>query len=247
MNEPIDKAYKALKATSINTSLFLWLSTITHYQYNHGDEFFKTFKFLYKQGGIPRLYSGFVPTLINSSTNRFIDYFSHEIVSTNCLTSRVLIGGILASCMKTLLTPLDTFKIVYQNYGRKAHKMIKLNIRRKGIKYLWKGSKDNGLANFVEHITWFNTYEYLDKHLPNDNLILKSGFLGLTSSITTDVMSNHLKIIKTMKQTTNLSYNGIIKEIVKKSGVKGLFIRGLGTKLLANSLQGITFGILLNN
>ena len=50
-----------------------------------------------------------------------------------------------------------------------------------------------------------------------------------------------------MKQTTNLSYNDIIKEIVKKNGVKGLFIRGLGTKLLlTNSLQGITFSILLS-
>lgn len=243
---PFDKATKALKATTVNTSLFLWLNTITHHQYNHGDSFVKTFRSLYKEGGFPRFYSAFLPTLVNSSSNRFVDYLSHELIPTNNLTYKVFVGGLIASCFKTLITPLEGYKVISQRYGNRAHKIIRLNIRKQGLKTMWRGSTDNGLSNYVEHVTWFHTYDTLDKRLSNMNVLLKSGFLGLTSSFTTDLMSNHLKIVKTMKQTTNLTYKQIIKDIIRKNGVKGLFVRGLGTKLLTNGFQSLVFSILLN-
>jgi len=43
---------------------------------------------------------------------------------------------------------------------------------------------------------------------------------------------------------TIISYPEIVKEIVKKEGLIGLFGRGLKTKLLANGFQGLMFSVL---
>lgn len=248
MNKALEKSNKAFSASFINTSLFLWLNTITQHQYKNGNNFKNTVAILYKNGGIPRFYNGFIPTVINTSCNRFLDYLTHETIQVDNLFTKVFVGGILASALKIVITPLETYKVMNQIHGNKAFKLLKLRTKNNGIKSLWKGSNDIALTNFVEHIGWFNTYEYLDRKLPKDmNVILRSGFLGLTSSVTTDVLSNHLKIVKTMKQTTNLNYNQIINEIIKKNGVQGLFLRGLSTKLMTNSLYGITFSLLYAN
>jgi hypothetical protein len=247
MSTAIEKSRKAFNASVLNTSLFLWLNTITQHQYKNGKNFKMTVNELYKNGGISRFYNGFIPTVINTSCNRFIDYLTHEMTQVDDLLSKVFIGGVFASVFKIFIAPLETYKIMNQIHGKKAVKLIKLRIKNNGIKSLWKGSGDIALSNFVEHVGWFNTYEYFDRNLPKDmNIILRSGFLGLSSSVTTDIMSNHLKIIKTMKQTTDLCYNDIVREIIRKNGVHGLFFRGLGTKLMTNSLYGITFSLLFS-
>jgi len=52
-------------------------------------------------------------------------------------------------------------------------------------------------------------------------------------------------VIKTTKQSsaTNISYLEAVNMIVAKDGVQGLFLRGLGTRILANGLQGMLFTI----
>jgi uncharacterized protein YggL (DUF469 family) len=53
-------------------------------------------------------------------------------------------------------------------------------------------------------------------------------------------------VVKVYKQsnTAIISYPEIVKEIVTKEGMIGLFGRGLKTKLLANGFQGLMFSVL---
>ena len=54
-------------------------------------------------------------------------------------------------------------------------------------------------------------------------------------------------MIKTTKQTsaTAITYPEVVRTIIARDGVvNGLLIRGLGTKILANGLQGMMFTVL---
>ena len=55
-----------------------------------------------------------------------------------------------------------------------------------------------------------------------------------------DTISNSIRVVKTSKQaaTEAVTYPTVIRDIVQKDGVLGLFGRGLKTKILANGLQG---------
>ena len=99
-----------------------------------------------------------------------------------------------------------------------------------------------------------------------DDLLLslgRSALLGFCASSVSDVCSNSLRVIKTTKQTARLglekeggdvsgenqqdkdiSYAEIVKLIIEKDGVMGLFGRGLQTRLLTNSIQGAVFSVL---
>ena len=54
-----------------------------------------------------------------------------------------------------------------------------------------------------------------------------------------DTISNSIRVVKTSKQaaTEAVTYPAVIRDIVAKDGVLGLFGRGLKTKILANGLQ----------
>ena len=61
-----------------------------------------------------------------------------------------------------------------------------------------------------------------------------------------DCISNSLRVLKTTRQTaeTSLSYQEAAKQIVERDGVAGLLGRGLGTRLLTNSLQAVLFTVI---
>ena len=68
------------------------------------------------------------------------------------------------------------------------------------------------------------------------------------SSATSDIVSNSVRVLKISKQTNenNHSYTRIIKDIVKKDNITGLFFRGLQTKLLLNGIQGFVFVVVFD-
>ena len=41
-----------------------------------------------------------------------------------------------------------------------------------------------------------------------------------------------------------MTYREVISSVVEKDGVKGLFLRGLKTKLLTNAIQGVAFRVI---
>ena len=119
-------------------------------------------------------------------------------------------------------------------------------------------------ATAVGHFPWFLTYNFLNDLLPvvssgDDNALLlglaRSAVLGFSASCVSDCSSNSLRVIKTTKQTaqlsgevkddgSELSYPEVVKLIIEKDGVAGLFGRGLQTRLLTNAIQGAMFSIL---
>jgi len=102
--------------------------------------------------------------------------------------------------------------------------------------------------------------------------LARSAFLGLAASCVSDTCSNSLRVIKTTKQTAALaaapkdkdsddesdkidkkksvainqqiSYSDALKLVLEKDGVKGLFGRGLQTRLITNMIQGAAFSVL---
>lgn len=61
-----------------------------------------------------------------------------------------------------------------------------------------------------------------------------------------DTVSNSLRVLKTYRQVneTRIGYFDAAKAVIAADGLKGLFGRGLKTRILANGLQGLMFSIL---
>jgi len=136
---------------------------------------------------------------------------------------------------------------------------------------LYQGAVAQAAATAVGHFPWFLTYNFLNNQLPeidpSEDLLLslaRSALLGLCASCVSDVCSNSLRVIKTTKQTVrlgsteakdeptsgvagetkDLSYQDIVKLIIEKDGIKGLFGRGLQTRLLTNAIQSALFSVM---
>jgi hypothetical protein len=78
--------------------------------------------------------------------------------------------------------------------------------------------------------------------------LVRNGIVGLAASIVSDTAVNSLRVIKTTKQSLgskhNLSYFDTIRMVLAADGWKGLFGRGLRTRILANALQSAFFTIM---
>merc|ERR1712043_1537 len=107
-------------------------------------------------------------------------------------------------------------------------------------------------ATMVGHYPWFFTFNTLQGYIPmpeKDETLKKLGrnaVIGFSSSFVSDCTSNSIRVVKTTKQTsqTPISYPEAVKMIVAKDGVQGLFLRGLGTRIIANGCQGMLFTVL---
>jgi hypothetical protein len=58
-------------AQAINVMTLMWMRTVMNYQYRYSGGFFEVFGKLYKDGGVPRLYRGLVPALMQAPLSRF--------------------------------------------------------------------------------------------------------------------------------------------------------------------------------
>jgi hypothetical protein len=98
--------------------------------------------------------------------------------------------------------------------------------------------------------SWFFTYNLLSEKIPKQDSQMKElgrrALIGFCSSAISDTCSNSIRVVKVYKQShpDQLSYPQVVQRVLAESGVKGLFFRGLETKILANGLQGILFSIL---
>jgi hypothetical protein len=96
----------------------------------------------------------------------------------------------------------------------------------------------------------FFTYNFLSEKLPrsDDTLtkLARSALIGFCSSAVSDTCSNSIRVVKVYKQanTETISYPEAVKRVIKEDGIKGLFGRGLSTKIVANGLQGMMFSVL---
>lgn len=76
--------------------------------------------------------------------------------------------------------------------------------------------------------------------------LARSAFIGFAASVISDTVSNSLRVVKTYRQVneTRISYIEAARAVIAVDGWRGLFGRGLKTRILANGLQGLMFTVL---
>jgi hypothetical protein len=256
----IQSGLSGAAAMGINVTTLMWMRTTINYQYRHGTKTSQTMKILYKEGGIPRFYRGVLPALIQGPLSRFGDTAantgtivaldSYETTKKLPIWAKSACASLIASLFRITLMPIDTIKTNMQVQGKEGFKNVITKVKTNGPQILFHGSVASASATWVGHFPWFATYNTLQEKIPSTDDPLKklarNGLIGFTSTCVSDTLSNSIRVVKVYKQsnTTTISYSQIVKEIVKKEGMTGLFGRGLKTKLLANGFQGLMFSVL---
>ena len=242
-------------AMCIQVTSLMWLRTTMNYQYRYGNTLPQAFKILYNDGGIRRFYRGYAPALLVAPLSRFGDtmtnsYALDALHNTNLPTSiKTMLGSSLAATWRVCMMPIDTLKTTLQVEGKSGIQLLKNKINANGVRVVFNGTVAQVSATFVGHYPWFYTYNMLNKNIPEYDsgikTFLRNGFIGFNSAVVSDCCSNSLRVIKTTRQTSekNISYKETVKTIIEQDGIKGLFGRGLQTRILTNGIQGIVFTV----
>jgi len=213
---------------------------------------------LYADGGIPRFYRGVLPALFQGPLSRFGDTAANTGVLTamNSMEStkdlhigiKTVAASASAALFRIVIMPIDTVKTTMQVTGKFSAVVDKIKVG--GPLTLYNGAIAAASATFVGHYPWFATYNTLSEMIPKQDTQLgelgRRAILGFCSSAVSDTCSNSIRVVKVYKQShpDQLSYPQVVRNVLAESGVRGLFFRGLETKILANGLQGILFSIL---
>ena len=242
----------------IQVGSFMWMRTAMNYQYANGGNMLGSIKALYKEGGVPRLYKGVSFAIVQAPLSRFGDtamntgvlaaleaYYPNMPVSV--ATGFASVGG---ATWRIFLTPVDTFKTTLQVQGNAAFALLKDKVRAGGVGVLYNGAAANFAANWVGNYPWFATFNYLQKTIPKQDTKMgnnvRNAVIGMCSSIVSDCISNSLRVVKTVKQTSgdaNMGYIQAVKGVIAKDGMAGLFGRGLQTRIVTNVLQAMVFSV----
>jgi len=231
-----------------------------NYQYRYGTTTTQATKTLYRDGGYRRYYQGLLAALIQGPVSRFGDTAanvgilvlleSNSYMKTLPSLVKTIFASVAAALFRMILTPVDTIKTTMQTQGQSGWEILKRRIKLYGIGTLWYGALATAAATFVGHYPWFGTYNFLQDELPVPDHIayklLRQAFIGFVASVVSDTISNSLRVLKTYRQVneTRIGYLNAAKDVIRQDGLKGLFGRGLKTRILANGLQGLMFSVL---
>jgi len=242
----------------------MWLRTTMSYQHVHGVSMVNAISELYQEGGILRFYHGIIPALIMLPLARFGDVFCNEAAReffSNLYSSGIVtaIASTAAAFWRILIFPVDTVKTLMQVHGEEAMPLLRDKFRKMGFRALYEGSLGSAIATWVGHYPWFVTHNFLeawcikhmilDAHIANAKGLrrhIRRAFVGLSSSLVSDVCSNVIRVLKTYKQTSAepMSYTEAATHIYAKSGLWGLFFRGLLSRIFGNALNAMLFTVL---
>ena len=263
INDILHKSYKkaigggiaGFSAMTIQISTLMWLRTTMNYQYKNSGKFIPSMKILYSQGGIPRFYRGYSAAIIIGPLSRFGDTAANACVlslfenSSIPISIQTICGSTAAAFWRAFLMPIDAIKTTLQVEGKSGLKLLKNKIKTNNISILYHGTTASMSATFVGHYPWFLTYNILNTKLPTYNEtyknLLRNAFIGFNAAVISDCLSNSLRVVKTVKQTSSnyITYPQVVKQIINKGGILDLFGRGLKTRILTNGLQGILFTV----
>ncbi|KAF7305474.1 hypothetical protein HMN09_00800100 [Mycena chlorophos] len=233
------------------------LRTVMNYQYRFGTSMTEAISTLYAEGGYGRYYQGLTAALIQGPASRFFDTAAntgilalldsmpdlHPLIKT-------VFSSLTAAALRMILTPIDTVKTTLQTQGKSGMRILRDRVRRYGLVSLFYGAFATAAATFAGHYPWFGTLNYLDDTLPEAHTalqkLLRRAFIGFCASVTSDTVSNSLRVVKTYRQVneTRIGYVDAARAVIAVDGLKGLFGRGLKTRILANGLQGLMFTVL---
>jgi len=127
--------------------------------------------------------------------------------------------------------------------------LLRQRVAEGGLLTLYSGSLGSSFATLVGHYPWFMTYNFLQGRVPQASSgvtkQIRSASLGFCSALVSDIVSNSVRVVKTAKQTGHhsASYSDVIREIIAKDGLQGLFFRGLSTKIISNGVQAMLFTV----
>jgi len=257
-------------AAVVQVSTLMWLRTCMNYQYRYGGTLTSSLQTLWQQGGIPRLYQGLPFAIIQGPLTRFGDTAANigvlalleALPATHDwpLPAKTLCGSLTAGLWRIFLMPLDASKTALQVQGSGGLSALWSQATEQGPGVLYRGAFAQAAATAVGHFPWFLTYNFFNDVLPIPTAdagllpsLARSAALGFFASTVSDCCSNSLRVIKTTKQTAQLSrddnqgdvsYPEVIRMIVDQDGLVGLFGRGLQTRLLTNAIQGAMFSVL---
>jgi len=238
---------------------FMWLRTTMNYQYFNGGSLWNALAALWREGGLSRFYQGVGLALIQAPLSRFgstaantgVLLFTEHYCPGMSVAVQTALASVAVSLWRFLLTPIETLKTVLQVQGASALAVLVRRVMERGIGELYSGALANFGANWVGNYPYFAMFNFLSsawpKPLGSSMRIVRNGVIGMCASITSDVISNSLRVLKTVRQSSpdaDLSYVEAARSVVKKDGLWGLFGRGLETRLLVNVLQGAFFTIL---
>ncbi|CEM36155.1 unnamed protein product [Vitrella brassicaformis CCMP3155] len=248
-------------ASVLQVFSLMWLRTSMNYQYTTGLPLNTTLATLWSEGGVPRFYRGLPFALVQAPLSKFGDTAanagvlalldSFESTMGLPLFVKTASASVAAGLWRIVIFPVDTFKTTMQVRGAAGIPQVSDKVKETGPTVLYNGAIAASAATFVGHYPWFFTYNYLQEHLPpvepGDTLmkLMRNAFIGLCASSLADSLSNSLRVIKTTKQTSedSPSYREVVSGIIEKDGVRGLFGRGLATRLLTNGVQGMLFAV----
>lgn len=254
----------AATAGVIQVITLMWLRTAVNYQYRYGVPMITALRELYKQGGIPRFYKGVSYAIVLAPISKFGGTAANEgsrvlvawlglSAATGELYATIL-GTFLTVLWKLFLMPLETCKTVLQVDGSRGFEKLMSRISRGNIWALYHGSAAAILSTAASHYPWFYTYNFLDHTLSKTDemvqVVFRSALIGFIASAVSDTVSNFLRILKTVKQSTSadglhsLSYLQITRNVYKEGGLVALLFRGLGTRIITNGIQSILFTVL---
>jgi hypothetical protein len=241
-------------AGALQVLTLMWLRTVVNYQSRYGVSMRIAMSNLYRQGGIARFYQGWTFAMLQNPLSKFgLAVVAAHMPKNMALPLSVSLASIAAGLWRMLLTPLDTCKTVLQVEGKQGFAALRSKVSRGDIAALYNGAYAAAAASFVSHYPWLLTYKALSAKLAvpvgRFKQLLRNAAIGLAASVAADFCSNSLRVLKTTKQAsafyeTPVSYRDAAAAIMKADGLRGLFGRGLGTRVLTNALQGILFTVI---
>ncbi len=240
----------------------MWLRTTINYQSRYGAGFFRALAILYKEGGIGRFYRGVGFALFQAPITRFVATASNDgvlaLLAGLPLTKHwspaitTVFASLTVGFFRILLMPIDTCKTVLQVDSREGFRALMRRVRAGKISALYQGAAATAVSSTIGHYPWFVIYnglsaaEWLKRLVPKK--LLRNASIGLVASVVSDTLVNVFRVIKTTKQSIganhDFTYQDTIRVIVAADGWKGLFGRGLRTRVLANSVQSILFTVI---
>lgn len=234
--------------------------------------FYQGFPFALVQGPLSR----FGDTASNAIALGLVE--SLDPTGTIPLFVRTGLGSISAALWRIVIMPVDTVKTSFQVNGEGGFKLLKEKMMQEGlVATLYAGGAASAIATAVGHYPWFLVFNALSEGLPTAQEIinmkdtgidpnsiyaflstldvrlltlLRSALIGILASSTSDICSNGIRVLKTVRQTSPLepgssfSYIDAAREIIDKEGWSGLLGRGLQTRLLSNCIQAALFSVL---
>eukprot|EP01065_Artemidia_motanka_P045154 TRINITY_DN656_c5_g1_i1.p1 TRINITY_DN656_c5_g1~~TRINITY_DN656_c5_g1_i1.p1 ORF type:complete len:475 (+),score=159.23 TRINITY_DN656_c5_g1_i1:158-1582(+) len=246
-------------AMVVQVLTLMWLRTTMYYQHRHGASMAVALRSLYREGGPRRFYRGILPTLVHGPLSRFGDTAANTGVFTLCdayqdtadlpMWGKTVLASAVAALWRVVLMPVDTVKCFMQVEGTRGMAELREKRRVLGPRVYWHGSAAMYAATFVGHFPWFATYNTLDARLPVPaerlQRLSRDASIGFCASFVSDCSSNGLRVLKTYRQTSaaDVTYLQALRHIQSVDGVSGVLTRGLGTRLVANGLQGMMFSV----